>query len=86
MLGESWEDVESWSQQGYGAVEMEASTLFAVSSYFNVPSAALLYVGDNLIQKQTNLSPGFASQAEVRAKRQKMLFSTAISALVGSET
>jgi purine-nucleoside phosphorylase len=53
MLGETWEDVVSWSNQGYLAVEMEASTVFAVSNHFKVPCAAMVMIGDNLIMKET---------------------------------
>lgn len=52
MLGETGEDVQSWSEQGYYAVEMETATMFAVSKHFNVPSSSFMYVGDNLIKGQ----------------------------------
>ena len=50
MLGETKEDVSKWSAEGYLGVEMESSTLFAVSNHFEVPSAAILHVSDNLIE------------------------------------
>lgn len=53
MLGETWEDIQKWSTQGYVGVEMEAATVFAVSNHFGVPAAALLRIGDNLIEKET---------------------------------
>jgi purine-nucleoside phosphorylase len=53
MMGETWEDVKSWSDCGYYGVEMETATVFSVSKHFNVPSAALIYVSDNLIKGQT---------------------------------
>lgn len=49
MLSETWDDVVAWSEEGYGGVEMEAATVFAVSNHFEVPSAAILRIGDNLI-------------------------------------
>lgn len=49
MLSETWGDVVAWSEEGYGGVEMEAATVFAVSNHFEVPSAAILRIGDNLI-------------------------------------
>ncbi len=49
MLGETEGDINSWSKEGYLGVEMESSTLFAVSNHFKVPSAALLHISDNLI-------------------------------------
>lgn len=48
MIGETWDDVQSWSDEGYYGVEMEASTVFAVSNHFKVPSAACMYVGYKL--------------------------------------
>lgn len=53
MLGESMEDIISWSNDGYYGVEMEIATVFSVSKYFNVPCTALIYVSDNLIKGQT---------------------------------
>ncbi len=52
MLGETKEDVEQWQKDGYLGVEMESSTLFAVSNHFNVPSTALLHVSDNLVKNE----------------------------------
>jgi purine-nucleoside phosphorylase len=45
--------VQSWSKEGYFGIEMETATVFAVSKHFNVPSASLMHVGDNLIKGQT---------------------------------
>lgn len=53
MMAETWEDVQNWSKEGYLGVEMEAATVFAVSKHFEVPSTALLVVGDNLIKGET---------------------------------
>lgn len=53
MMGETWEDVKSWSESGYSGVEMETAVLFAVSNHFKVPCGALVYISDNLIKGQT---------------------------------
>ena len=53
MMGESWEDVKSWSEAGYSGVEMETAVFFAVSNHFKVPCGALIYISDNLIKGQT---------------------------------
>lgn len=53
MMAETLEDVQNWSKEGFLGVEMEAATVFAVSRHFNVPAAAILIVGDNLIQGET---------------------------------
>jgi nucleoside phosphorylase len=42
MLAETWDMIVDWSKEGYGGVEMESSTLFAVSNHFSIPSAAVL--------------------------------------------
>lgn len=60
-LGQTEEDVQQWSKEGYFGVDMETSTFFAVSNYFSVPSAATVYVADNLIEGQTPLSDDFAN-------------------------
>lgn len=79
MIGETIEDVKKWSADGYYGVEMEASTVFAVSSHFNVPCAASLYVGDNLIEEHNNMSEEYAAEADTRKQNQvkqlKMAFS-----------
>ncbi|MEI6396719.1 MAG: hypothetical protein WCO48_01430 [Candidatus Taylorbacteria bacterium] len=67
MMGETWEDVKSWSEKGYYGVEMETATTFSVSKHFNVPSAALLYVSDNLIKGQT---VGDDSHIQQKARRE----------------
>lgn len=50
MLAETQEDVLMWSNEKYLGVEMETATFFAVSNHFKVPSSALLYISDNLIE------------------------------------
>jgi hypothetical protein len=59
MMGETLEDVQAWSNNGYLGVEMEAATVFAVSNHFAVPAAALLFVGDNLIRGETVMAQSF---------------------------
>jgi hypothetical protein len=55
MFAETPEDVKDWSQQGYLGVEMEAAMMFALSNYFGIPSASILFVADNLIEDITFL-------------------------------
>ncbi|OGD08823.1 hypothetical protein A2397_05255 [Candidatus Amesbacteria bacterium RIFOXYB1_FULL_44_23] len=63
-LQESWEDIERWSNEGYVGVEMESSTMFAVSSFFNIPSTAILFIADNLIKKETLFGENFEQLME----------------------
>lgn len=83
MLAETWDDIQNWAQQGFVAVEMEAATVFAVSNHFNVPSAAILMIGDNLIEEQTVVDINYES---ARAKRRQVAqdaFDAAVTTLLG---
>ncbi len=66
MFAETKEDVELWSRQGYSGIDMESSTMFAVSNHFNVPSAALLFFSDNLVNNQLVTDKSFE---EIKAKK-----------------
>lgn len=59
MFGEGNALVQSWIDEGYYAVEMEASTLFAVSNHFGVPAAAVVKVIDNLAKGETWMDNGY---------------------------
>ena len=78
MLGETREDVQSWSEQDYYAVEMETATMFAVSRHFNVPSSALMYVGDNLIKGQVAGDESHIQEKDRREKARKDMYRMAI--------
>jgi len=82
MIGETVEDVQQWSNDGYYGVEMEASTVFAVSDHFNVPTAASLYVGDNLIEQHTNMGEDFANESHIRGQKQRQQLKAAIAELL----
>lgn len=61
---ESWEDIQRWSNEGYVGVEMESSTMFAVSNHFKIPSSAILFIADNLINKETLFDKDFEKLKE----------------------
>jgi len=82
MLGETQEDVLGWSNDGYLGVEMEASTVFAVSNHFRVPSAAMLSVADNLIEDHTVLSENYEDSRGLRESVRDQQFEVAIEQLV----
>jgi len=69
MLGETMEDVQRWSKEGYYGVEMETATAFSVSKHFNIPCASIVYVGDNLIKGQT---VGDDSHVQQKSEREKV--------------
>lgn len=66
MLAETWEDVQSWSKEGYLGVDMESSTVFAVARHFKVPAAAILTIADNLIIGDTVGSENYERVKEQR--------------------
>lgn len=70
MIGETLDDVREWSRNGYFGVEMEASTVFAVSQHFNIPAAASLYIGDNLVEEHNYMSVEYAAEADTREQNQ----------------
>ena len=82
MIGETIEDVKRWSNEGFIGVEMEASTVFAVSNHFNVPCAASLYVGDNLIEEHSNLSDEYVAEADLRKQNQLKQIKVGLSELI----
>jgi purine-nucleoside phosphorylase len=59
MMAETKEDINEWAKAGYVGVDMESATIFAVSNHFHVPSAALLYVADNLVKNELVTSPSY---------------------------
>lgn len=83
MLGETLEDVKSWSKSGYQGVEMETSTVFAVSNHFKIPGAALLYVSDNLIKGQTIHSEDHIKQKIIRDRVKDNICQIALLTLIG---
>jgi len=52
FMAEKWEDILRWESEGYVGVEMEAAATFAVAQHFGVPSACLIYLLDNLIERR----------------------------------
>lgn len=82
MIGETMEDVKRWSKDGYYAVEMEASTVFAVSQHLKVPAAAIMYIGDNLIENHHNMSEDYAKEEHTRELRQRRQIKVALKELL----
>ncbi|MEO8104856.1 MAG: hypothetical protein ABI602_00785 [Candidatus Saccharibacteria bacterium] len=78
MMAETWGDIQTWSKAGFYAVEMEAATVFAVSNYFAIPSAALLVIGDNLVQEKTVLDVNYESGSVTRQGVRRDLLTAAL--------
>jgi purine-nucleoside phosphorylase len=78
MLAETWEDICNWSSKGFYGVEMESSTVFAVSLHFKVPSTAILSIADNLIEKETVDSESYLIRKKEIKKIKKEVLRTAL--------
>ena len=57
IFAQSGAMVEMWREAGYGSVDMEAATLFAVAKQFGFVAAALLVVWDQLTTDRSFLDP-----------------------------
>jgi len=82
MMFESWEDIQSWSKEGYLGVEMETSTVFAVSKHFGVPATSMLVIADNLIKKKTVLYGDYKNLKEQRYKIRDLIYKIALDELL----
>jgi purine-nucleoside phosphorylase len=78
MMAETWNDICKWSNKGFYGVEMEASTVFAVSQHFKVPATAILQIGDNLIEKETVESESYKEKRYKLHSIKKYLFEVAL--------
>lgn len=82
MLGETKEDVDNWQKEGYLAVEMESSTLFAVSNHYNVPSTAILHIADNLVKNELVGSDEYLASKAYRYELREYKYKLAIEKLL----
>ncbi len=72
FMAEKWTDILRWEAEGYAGVEMEAATTFAVAHNLGVPSAALLYLLDNLIEEHDILAVTPEQRAAIRSRRNQL--------------
>jgi purine-nucleoside phosphorylase len=82
MMAETLEDVQNWSKEGFLAVEMEAATIFAVSKHFQVPAAAILFVGDNLVKGEMVTSEGYQNNSEAKEEVRNEQYRVALEELL----
>jgi len=82
MFAETSEDVKQWSDEGYLGVEMEAAMMFALSKHFNIPSAAVLFVTDNLVEEITFFDPRHNESKAIRFEARKKQFLVALQELI----
>jgi len=83
MLAETWDDIQKWTEQGFVGVEMEAATVFAVSDHFDVPAAAALMIGDNLIEEQTVVDVNYENARPARRQLAQDAFDATVRILLG---
>ena len=57
IFAQSGAMVEDWRERGYGSVDMEAATLYAVARHFGFAATALLAVWDQLGADRSFLDP-----------------------------
>lgn len=82
MFAETTEDIEEWSYEGYLGVEMEAALMFALSNKFGIPSAALLYVADNLVEEIVMHSDEYEASKDIRNNARKVQYEQALRELL----
>ena len=82
MLAETEEDVQNWSKAKFDGVDMESGVIFAVSNYFKIPSAAMLYIADNLIKGQNLVQEEQKNAKELREELKNVQFEIALNELV----
>lgn len=69
LYAETDEIIAEWSKAGYGSVDMETATFFAVCNHFDKPAAALLQVFDNLIEDQSMYATSEVVLAAMQQRR-----------------
>lgn len=57
IFAQSGAMIQEWRERGYGSVDMEAATLFAVAKHFGFAATALLVVWDQLAADRSFLDP-----------------------------
>lgn len=82
MMAETKEDIDAWMEKGYAGVDMESATVFAVSNHFNVPSAALLRVADNLAKNELVTDVSYESLRAQRTAIHKENYEAALKVLM----
>ena len=79
ILSETAEQISAWSNRGYGGVDLETATTFAVARRFGIDHAALLLCSDVVVSGDSLLQR--ISNADLREKyetRRKLMFGSAI--------
>lgn len=83
IFAQSGEMVEDWRRLGYGSVDMETATLYAVARHFGFAAAALLVVWDLLDQNRSFLDPLQPEEQHRLDRANKAVFETALAITLG---
>jgi purine-nucleoside phosphorylase len=82
MLAETMDDITRWNKDGFIGVEMEAAAVFSVSNHFNVASAAMVIIADNLIKEETVMSNSYVNSKEQRENIRTLLYETGVREII----
>lgn len=85
IFAQSGEMVSDWREQGYGSVDMEAATLYAVARHFGFAATALLVVWDQLDQDRSFLDPLTEAQQARLDAANEAVFEVALSITVDAD-
>jgi len=80
MLAETPLIIQSWSDNGYYGVDLETATTFAVAEHFGTKRAAILYLGDNIIEGRHFLDVS-EEERELQRNGEKIVFNLALEAI-----
>ena len=85
IFAQSGAMVEEWRELGYGSVDMEAATLFAVAQHFGFASTAFLAVWDQLTTDHSFLNPLTAEEQSRLDTANTAVFLAALETALGSD-
>lgn len=83
IFAQSGAMVEEWKQLGYGSVDMEAATLYAVARHFGFAATALLAVWDQLDNDRSFLDPLSAEEQAALDVANTSIFEAALEITIG---
>lgn len=78
IFAQSGEMIDEWREAGYGSVDMETATLYAVAGFFGFSAAALLAVWDRLDDNKSFLDPLSLQHQRALDKANAAVYQTAL--------
>lgn len=83
IFAQSGAMIDEWRGLGYGSVDMETATLYAVARYFGFSAVALLAVWDRLDDNQSFLDPLSPERQRALDKANAAVYETALAVTLG---